>query len=220
MNHRKPTELFFAGTDTEVGKTFVASLAARTLSGQGKRVGVYKPVASGCYEEEGRRIAEDAVSLWEAAGRPKTLEQVCPQRFLAPLAPPEAAALEDSAVNTELFTQGLEPWREDGDFLLIEGAGGLFSPLAEGVLNIDLIKQLNVEVILVAANRLGVIHQTLACIEGAARRGVIIKGIVLNDADGQDDPSKATNAEQIARYCNVPILDQVRYNAERTCALS
>ena len=79
--------LFITGVGTEVGKTFVAATIARRLVADGLRVGVYKPVASGCSRREGRLVADDAVALWEAAGRPGTLEEVCPQRFAAPLAP-------------------------------------------------------------------------------------------------------------------------------------
>ena len=76
MPHPKLLKLFFAGTDTEVGKTYIASLVAIRLRQLGRRVGVYKPVASGCSESAGKLVAEDAVALWEAAGRPRTLEEV------------------------------------------------------------------------------------------------------------------------------------------------
>ena len=69
-------KLFFAGTDTEVGKTYTAALVTRRLTLAGKRVGVYKPVASGCIDNGERLVAEDAVALWEAAGSPRTLEEV------------------------------------------------------------------------------------------------------------------------------------------------
>ena len=86
--------LFITGTDTEVGKTRVTAMIARSLVAAGYRVGVYKPAASGCRREGDELIADDAVALWEAAGRPATLEQVCPQRFEAPLAPHLAAREE------------------------------------------------------------------------------------------------------------------------------
>lgn len=214
VSHPTPTEFFFAGTDTEVGKTYVASLAARAWYRAGKRVGVYKPVASGCIEQAGKRVSEDAMQLWQAAGEPKTLEDVCPQQFLAPLAPPEAAAKEAAIVDPERLVTGVEIWRADSEIVIVEGAGGMFSPLADGVLNIDLVERLGVEVILVAANRLGVIHQTLSCVEAAAHRGITIKGIVLCQVNPDTDDSKATNASQIQRYCKVPILASVEYGAK------
>ena len=113
MLHRKPPKLFFAGTDTDVGKTYVASLAARVIVANGINLGVYKPVASGCHTEQGQLIAEDAVSLWKAAGQPLSLEQVCPQRFKAPLAPPEAAALEKTQVDAEKIRDGIKIWEQN-----------------------------------------------------------------------------------------------------------
>jgi dethiobiotin synthetase len=72
---------FITGTGTGVGKTYVGALIARALRESGKRVGVYKPVASGCQQKDGRLVSPDALALWEAAGRPGALEQVCPQAF-------------------------------------------------------------------------------------------------------------------------------------------
>jgi dethiobiotin synthetase len=207
-----PIVLFFAGTDTEVGKTYVASLVAQYLVQQGKRVGVYKPVASGCEELDGQRISEDAVALWQAAGQPRSLEDVCPQRFLAPLAPPEAAACEGASVDANRLILGIDVWR-DHEIVLVEGAGGLFSPLADDMLNIDLATRLDAEVVLVAANRLGVIHQSLACCEAAAHRGLTMAGIILCDADGSPERSKSSNAEQTRRYCDVPIVATVGFRA-------
>ena len=79
--------LFITGTDTGVGKTYVAALIARSLAAAGHRVGVYKPAASGCVRGQGRLVSADAAALWEAAGRAGNLEHVCPQRFAAPFAP-------------------------------------------------------------------------------------------------------------------------------------
>ena len=212
MVHRKPPKLFFAGTDTEVGKTYVASLAARVIVANGIKLGVYKPVASGCQIEQGQLIAEDAVSLWKAAGKPLSLEQVCPQRFKAPLAPPEAAALEKTQVDAEKIRDGIKIWDQNSELVIVEGAGGLFSPLAAGMLNIDLAQQLNAPVIVVAANRLGAIHQTLATCEAAAKRGIQPMGIVLCDPTGTADDSANSNSEQIQKYCSVPILGSVPFN--------
>ena len=88
--------------------------------------------------------------------------------------------------------------------VIVEGAGGLFSPLADGILNIDLIQQLQATTVLVAANRLGVIHQTLSTCEAAAKRGVHVMGIILCDPTGDADESTHSNSKQIAKYCLSP----------------
>jgi len=215
MAVKPPTTLFFAGTDTEVGKTYCASLAASGLSGDGYRVGVYKPVASDCRRNGDRWVCDDAVSLWEAAGRPGTLGHVCPQCFEAPLAPPEAARAENRTVDPALLRRGADRWTSGPfDVVIVEGAGGLMSPLADGVLNVDLLLQLRpASLIIVAANRLGVIHQVLSCCEAARARGVVAAGIVLSSPRAEADPSVAANADQIARYTDVPILGELAHGA-------
>src|SRR6478736_6953083 len=117
--------LFITGTGTGVGKTYVGALVVKALRETGKRVGVYKPVASGCEVRGGKLISPDAVALWEAAGRPGTLEQVCPQLFAAPLAPHLAARAEGKRVVAKRLREGLDPWRETSDIVIVEGAGGL-----------------------------------------------------------------------------------------------
>ena len=200
MQHRTPTTFFFAGTDTDAGKTHVACLVARWLVQQGQQVGVYKPVASGCVDTEDGRIADDAVRLWEAADRPRTLDEACPQRFLAPLAPPAAAQAEGTSVDIELLRTGAECWESDHDVLIVEGAGGLMSPLADGMLNSDLAKQFDCQLILVAPNRLGVIHQVLATCAAARDQGIEVAGIFLSRTQPDLDQSVDRNAEQIRLY--------------------
>ncbi len=213
MAHRTLTTLFFAGTDTDVGKTYTASCVASGFQRAGRRVGVYKPVASGCREVDSSLIADDAVALWEAAGRPRTLEEVCPQRFIEPLAPPEAAAAEGKVVDADLLRSGAVCWEEDSDLLIVEGAGGLLSPLADGVLNIDLVKQFEVVMlVIVAANRLGAIHQTLATCAAAVHHGVKPCGIILCDPTGKAEKSTRSNAAQIERYCDVPVLGSIPFD--------
>ncbi len=208
--------LFIAGTNTEVGKTHVAAMIARALAASGRRVGVYKPAASGCREAPEGLIAEDAVALWEAAGRPLTLEQVCPQRFLAPLAPPRAALAEGRRVDAALLRTGLEPWLASSEIVVVEGAGGLMSPLSDDDYNIDLAAELGLPLVIVAANELGVINATLQTLITARTRGpkLPIAGVVLNQAAQRpDDASLATNAEELAARCDAPLLTTVSYGA-------
>lgn len=212
-NPRRPTILFVSGTDTDVGKTYCAAAIARRLAHSGVRLGVYKPVASGCRRQVEGWIADDARQLWNAAGKPKTLRDVCPQCFEAPLAPPEAARIAGAEVDADRLRAAAEPW-EQGEFdvLLVEGAGGLLSPLADGVLNIDLARQFEpARLLIVAPNRLGVIHQVLATCEAAQRRGVRPAGILLSCREPAGDLSLETNASQIRRYTDVPILAEVKH---------
>ncbi len=208
--------LFITGTDTEVGKTYVASLIARQLVAEGKRVGVYKPVASGCVVEGDDLVSEDAVELWEAAGQPLSLEQVCPQRFKAPVAPNRAAAAVGEKVDPQRLRSGIEPWLTGFDFVLVEGAGGLLSPLSDEDYVADLAIDLGYPLVIVAPNKLGTINATLQTIitASAYRTGLPVAGVVLNHVSENPDISAASNHLDIARSSPVPLLADVRWGGE------
>ena len=209
-----PRGLFITGTGTGVGKTYVAALVARVLRAAGRRVGVYKPVASGGEMRDGRLVSADAVALWEAAGRPGTLEQVCPQVFAAPLAPHLAARAEGRRVDHQLLRTGLEFWRESCDIVLVEGAGGMMSPLSDDDYNADLADEFSYPLVVVAANVLGTINATLQTLITADtfRDGLRVAGIVLNSPQlSTDDPSIDSNADELARRCMPPLLAEVKH---------
>lgn len=207
--------LFITGTDTEVGKTYVTALIARQLVAEGKRVGVYKPAASGCAFDE----TDDPYLLWEAAGKPGELQHVCPQRFAAPLAPHLAAREEQKEVDSELLRAGLEYWRDRCDIILVEGIGGLMSPVTDDDYVADLAFDFGFPLILVAPNVLGVINQTLQTLITAAtfRDGLDVAGIVLNQIsqEANNDPSRRSNLDELTARCVPPILTELSRDADK-----
>lgn len=210
--------LFITGTDTGVGKTFVTALIARSLIESGKQVGVYKPIASGCERIGDRLVAEDAERLRAAAGGKLEIDDVCPQRFAAPLAPHLAARAEGKVVDAELLRTGISVWKDRCEIVLVEGAGGLMSPISDVDYVADLAFDLGYPLLVVAPNGLGVINQTLQTLITAStfRDGLDVAGIVLNDLQPQDpgtDPSVETNYEQLASHCVPPVSAHVRWQA-------
>jgi dethiobiotin synthetase len=212
--------LFITGTDTGVGKTYVAALIARSLVATGRRVGVYKPAASGCSRDDaGRLISYDAVALWEAAGRPGDLENVCPQRFSAPLAPHLAARAEGRMFDSKLLRRGLNYWRNRCDVVLVEGAGGLLSPIGDRECVADLAYDFGYPLIVVTRNALGTINATLQTFFTAShyRGGLPVAGVVLNHPSlpPAHDVSVTSNREELAARCTGPVLAAVEYGAEK-----
>ncbi len=203
-----PRGLIITGTDTEVGKTHVAAAICRDLTAQGHRVGAYKPVASGCWPDpNGQLVSDDAQHLWRAIGQRGTLEAVCPQRFEAPLAPHVAARREGRRVDVPLLTDGLRAWTADSDIVIVEGAGGLLSPLAdEGVTLLDLAQHFGYPLLIVSPNRLGTINHTRLTIEVARAAGVAVVGMVLNTLTAQPDASAASNPADLQQFCGLPLL--------------
>jgi dethiobiotin synthetase len=213
---KPPQGLFFTGTDTGVGKTYVACLVARRLFQAGVRVGVYKPAASGCRRQGNRLVAEDAQMLWEAAGCPAELSRVCPQLYEAPLAPHLAARAAGFEIDDLRLRTGLAEWHGQCDLVLVEGAGGLMSPLSDETYNATLAEEFGYPVIVVAPNRLGVINQTLQTLITAAAfgEGLDTAGVVLNNIDNEPDPSRATNRAELARCCVPPVLGEVAHGGD------
>jgi dethiobiotin synthetase len=173
-----PHGIFVVGTDTDVGKTYAACLIAGRLRALGARVGVYKPVASGL----SGAVASDADRLIQASGLPWPVERVCPQAFAAPLAPPLAAEREGRQVDQLQLIGGAAWWRDRCDVLIVEGAGGAMSPLAERYTVLDLASELGYPIVLVAAHRLGMINHTLLTLEAIERRGLTTLALIVNQA--------------------------------------
>ncbi len=209
--------LFVTGTSTESGKTFVAALMAQALAAEGRRVGVYKPASSDCVKVGSEIVSEDAAVLWEAAGRPHTLEAVCPQRFQAALAPHLSARAEGRAIDSRLLREGLATWCGHADVMIVEGAGGLMSPISDDDFVADLAIEIGYPLIIVVPNVLGCINHTMQTLIAAAcyRDGMPVAGIVVTYPEGfGGDVSAPTNVEEIAKRSVAPVLATVPFGAE------
>jgi dethiobiotin synthetase len=210
--------LFIIGADTGVGKTYVTALIAQALAAAGVRVGVYKPAASGCTWRGDELVSDDALALWKAAGQPRTLSRVCPQRFEAPLAPHLAAEAEGRELDAELLRAGLDYWREQSEFVLVEGAGGFLSPLGPEEYVANLAAEFGYPLVVVVRNAVGAINQTLQTLVAvtAWAEELAIAGIVLNQTDPRtDDASLATNRREIERRAVPPVLAELGHGATR-----
>ncbi len=208
--------LFITGNDTDVGKTYVAALIARQLAAQNIRVGVYKPVASGCRMEAGQLVSDDALALWNAAGRPGELAPVCPQLFAAPLAPHLAARLEGRRIDADLLRGGLDYWRQRSDIVIVEGVGGLMSPIDEDDYVAELAADFGYPLIVVARDALGAINQTLQTLIVAStfRDGLPTAGIVLNRTTASPDLSVDSNRDELSRRAIPPVLAAVGWQSQ------
>jgi dethiobiotin synthetase len=205
--------LLITGTDTDVGKTFVTTLIARELVERGVRLGVYKPACSGAVDSAGQQIWQDIEALADVAGiADRSL--VCPQCFVASLAPPVAARLEGRVVDDDLLRRGLNEWEARADFVLVEGVGGLLCPLSESLSVADFAESIGFPVIIVARLGLGTLNHTLLTIEAAERRGLALAGIILSDGAAlAETPAGQTNAAELLARTNVPILGVVGFAA-------
>lgn len=170
--------LFVVGTDTDVGKTHVASRIVRQLAAAGFVVGVYKPVASGV--DPGRPDAGDAGRLASATGRRLDLGRVCPQAFAAACAPEHSAHAEGRAVDERLLRDGITYWLDTSEIVVVEGAGGLCSPVGPATLVLDLAREFALPLVVVDDARLGAVGRTLVTVRAARAAGLSIAAVVLS----------------------------------------
>ena len=171
--------VFITGTSTDVGKTYTGVNIAKQLSQQNITVIPRKPIESGCTKENNQLIPLDATALKNAANYDGPLSEVCPYRFEPPISPVRAAHLANKILTTEQLLSICLQGSEKG-FLSVEGAGGFYSPLAENGLNADLAVALQLPILLVADDKVGVINQVLLNAEAIQMRGLHLIGVVLN----------------------------------------
>ena len=196
--------IFVTGTDTGVGKTYVGVRLVRSLVSRGIRVCPRKPVESGCERIDDQLVPADASALARAAGPHVSLESVCPYRLLHPLSPDRAARIEGVEVKLSDLVSACRATADE--FLLVEGAGGFYSPLSFDGLNADLAERLGLEVLLVAADRLGCINHVLLSVEAVQSHGLRLLGIVLNSLQHQSN-TLMDNATDLRQRLSCPVVN-------------
>jgi dethiobiotin synthetase len=203
--------IFITGTDTGVGKTFFACGLAALLKESGYKVGVMKPVETGCDEGGGKLVPQDAVALKEASGCELPLEQICPYQFREPLAPSVAAEREGARIDIDYLMSGYSEISAMHDITIVEGAGGLLVPLLPSYTNADFAKVLKLPLIVVAANKLGAINHLLLTVEHASCKGLSVWGYILNRVSDVKSLAAETNREVLSALTGVQCLGELPF---------
>lgn len=206
------TGLLITGTDTGVGKTYVACGLAALLSATGKKVGVMKPVETGCETKEGQLCPEDALRLRRFSGSTLPLERLCPYRFAPPLAPAVAADMAGVKIDKRQILACYEQIQARHDVTLVEGAGGLLVPLADGYTFADLARDLGVPLLVVVGSKLGTINHALLTLHCAKSMGLPVRGYILNHPTPTPDLAAGTNRRALARSADVPCLGSLPFS--------
>ena len=186
--------MFVTGTSTEVGKTVVAAVLARTLAAEGKRVAVFKPAVTGL-EEEGET---DHALLRRASGSSQSDEEIAPYRYDPPASPHLAAALAREEIDPERLREVARAAAAGADAIVCEGVGGLLVPLSPTYLVRDLAVDLGYQLVIVATPGLGTINHTLLTLESARAAGLEVAAVVLNPWPEQPSEIERNNRETIA----------------------
>jgi len=206
-----PRTLFITGTDTHVGKTVVGGALAAFLRSKGVKVGVMKPLESGCIsgiraKGRGKSLTKsDSLYLKEMADTTDDLDLINTYAFEAPLAPGVAAELEGLEINLNRILENFEKLSLIHEFLIIEGAGGAMAPIAWEKNGADLIRMMGAPALVVARAGLGTINHTLLTLSYLETQKIPVAGMVLNHLDREEDPSVKFNAKTLAQWTDAPL---------------
>lgn len=206
--------LFITGTDTGVGKTFVAGALATLLRARQFDVGVMKPVETGCLRQDGRLQPQDALYLQEMAGATDPLDEICPYALEMPAAPSVAADAAGITLDLDWIAARFRELAARHQLTLVEGAGGMLVPLTETADYTDLMRKLDIPVLLVARASLGTINHTLLSIHWARHLELPILGVVVNSPTGPITPSEHANLRALATRLPTPLLGYLPYVSE------
>jgi dethiobiotin synthetase len=192
--------VFITGSNTDVGKTTVGLEVIRHLS-KTRKVKVRKPVETNCQLINETYAPKDAIALNEVCSEPELISIVCPYCFELEASPEEASSHDGTTLSIDALVSACNADTEDS-FVVVEGAGGLYSPIADASLNSDLAKRLQVPIVIVIRDELGAISQALLTIEAAKKNKLSVSCVVLNEIQAND----LCNKEALAAYTKIPVV--------------
>ncbi|WP_437890194.1 dethiobiotin synthase [Phytobacter sp. V91] len=203
------TERYFVtGTDTEVGKTVASCALLQAANLRGLRTAGYKPVASGCeMTPEGLRNS-DALALQQNSSVPLPYAMVNPWTFAEPTSPHIVSADTGTPIVPEEMSAGLRQLESSAQWVLVEGAGGWFTPLSESYTFADWVIAEQLPVILVVGVKLGCINHAMLTAQAITQAGLTLAGWIANDVQ----PPGRRHNEYLAtlrRVLKAPLLGEI-----------
>ncbi len=199
---------FITGTDTGVGKTVATATLALLYRRAGVNAGVMKPVETGVDPLCDSSAASDARFLLEVAESGDLLEEVSPYRYKTPASPLFATRVEGGPeLEPGRLIQAFETLAGRHEVMLVEGIGGILTPLAPGFRVIDLAARLALPLIVVARTGLGTLNHTLLTLEAAKAAGLSVAGVLFNRQDeGPESALTQANPGIIEEFSGIPHL--------------
>lgn len=224
--------VFIVGTDTDVGKTVVAAGLMHVMRKNGYNATYFKSALSGAIQVGSELVPGDTKLVSEVSNLEESYENITPYVYKTPVSPHLAAKLENKAIDLDVIRKKYEYLKEKYDYIIAEGSGGIICPLIEedGRLYTleNLIKDLNMSVIIVARAGLGTINHTVLTVKYIEALGIKIKGIIINNYiedllcdDNIKTIEEITKVPVIAKFNHIKelednMLESIRVNAEKS----
>jgi dethiobiotin synthetase len=203
---------FIAGTDTGVGKTVIAGAMMKAIHAQGLSVCGMKPVETGCSRTGNNLYPPDGMFLKKVAGMDENINQITPFCFEAPVSPFLASEMESRPVSIGVIVGKVHDLLERYQAIVVEGVGGILVPIRKNYFVLDLIKELDLPLIVVARPSLGTLNHTLLTVNYALKEGIRVSGIVINfTRKSEGTVSENTNPLVLQQLSPVPVLGVFPY---------
>ena len=213
LNLPKKNGLFVTGTDTGVGKTLIAGAIAKVLNDAGHKVGVFKPVATGCRHHWEGLISRDSEFLAQCANSDLRLPVINPVCYVTPAAPIVSAAKEHREIDFQAIASAYNEICKGCDIVIVEGIGGIRVPLTEEFDVRDLAGEFDMPVLIVSRPQLGTINHTLLTIDSVRAANLRIAGVVINGYDNLNAAIAEETAGRVIAQCgDVQILADVPFD--------
>jgi len=215
MKLPKKQGLFITGTDTGVGKSLVTGGIAYLLRQQGLKVGVFKPIASGCRHEREGLVSDDTEFLAYCAGAEYPLHVITPVTYSTPAAPVTCAAIEGYSVDYEAIATAYRYLCEQCDIVLVEGIGGALVPITETETILDLAVEFDLPTVIVARPNLGTINHSLLTVQAVRNAGLPVAGLVIcgYNVETADIPEE-TGPDVICDFGDTTLLSIIPYDED------
>lgn len=205
--------IFITGTGTDIGKTYISALLVKYLKDSGYKSGYYKAAVSGNERINGELVAGDALFVKNIAGLSQDINDMVSYIYEEPLSPHLAAKRENKQVELNKIKHDFEKISSENDFVTMEGSGGILCPIrydSEKIMLEDIIKMLNLSVIILSNAKLGSINAAGLTVSYLRNKNIHIKGIILNDYN-PNDFMEQDNKKMIEEITQTKILATVEH---------
>ena len=207
-------EYFITGIDTDIGKTYITTGLAYTFQENGYKTGVFKPLQSGAIKFVNGFLAPDLEAVKKVS---PNINTKCSYLLEGEVSPALAARLSGIKIDINKIKSDFNSFKNENEVTLVEGAGGLLAPAVDNMLCADLIKELNLPVIIVTVPFLGRLNHTLLTIYYAKTNNIPIKGIIVNRVpENSKDLATLNFIEELKMYTDVEILGIVEESQQKT----
>lgn len=189
--------IFITSNNTDSGKTFIACQIICALTQHNIKVSVRKPIETDCLERDGKLIAKDSLLLQNSANNQENIDTICPYKLRGFMSG------ELASTHQNITPGNLIKSCQSDNFVVVEGAGGFYSPLIKNTLNSDLAQKLNLPVVIVIEDKIGCISEALLTIEAVKNQGLKIVCVVLN----MITKNNLENKINLAKYTSEKIIE-------------